>query len=146
MLSALLAEIPGVVPQARDERVTRNPHYMMIFRIPGLDEFRRNDLVDRLIERGLPAFAAFRAVYRSEGFWETAAPDLTVDELAARCPNTEAIYSDCVWLHHRTLLGTGEQMHPDSRDRRRPPCGPASDRRGARHGPGARPVAMVGLG
>jgi 3-amino-5-hydroxybenzoate synthase len=106
-----LADIPGVVPQARDERVTRNPHYMMMFRIPGLDEFRRNELVDRLIERGLPAFAAFRAIYRSQGFWETAAPELTVDELAARCPNTEAIYSDCVWLHHRTLLGTEQQMH-----------------------------------
>ncbi|MET9474789.1 DegT/DnrJ/EryC1/StrS family aminotransferase [Streptomyces sp. NPDC002917] len=111
LLSNLLAEIPGVVPQAHDDRVTRNPHYMMMFRIPGLDEFKRNELVDRLIERGLPAFAAFRAVYRSQGFWETAAPELTVDELAARCPNTEAIYSDCIWLHHRTLLGTEEQMH-----------------------------------
>ncbi|MGQ4733135.1 MULTISPECIES: DegT/DnrJ/EryC1/StrS family aminotransferase [Streptomyces] len=111
LLASLLAEIPGVVPQGRDARVERNPHYMAMFRIPGIDEHRRNEIVDALIERGIPAFAAFRAIYRSEGFWETAAPDLTVDELARRCPNTEAIYSDCIWLHHRTLLGTEQQMH-----------------------------------
>jgi 3-amino-5-hydroxybenzoate synthase len=111
LLSKLLAEIPGVVPQARDERCNRNPHYMAMFRIPGITEERRNVLVDALIERGLPAFIAFRAIYRSDGFWETGAPDLSVDDLARRCPNTEAIQADCIWLHHRTLLGTEEQMY-----------------------------------
>ena len=72
---------------------------------------RRNDLVDALIERGLPAFAAFRAIYRSDGFWENAAPNESMESIAARCPNTEAVYADTVWLHHRTLLGTEKQMH-----------------------------------
>lgn len=111
VLSALLAQIDGVVPQSVDPRVTRNPHYMAMFRIPGLGEERRNALVDQLIAAGLPAFAAFRAIYRSNGFWETGAPDETVDQIAARCPNTEAIYQDCIWLHHRTLLAPEEQMH-----------------------------------
>ncbi|MFE2727632.1 DegT/DnrJ/EryC1/StrS family aminotransferase [Kitasatospora sp. NPDC059327] len=111
VLSSLLAQIDGVVPQSMDPRVTRNPHYMAMFRIPGLDEDRRNALVDQLIAAGLPAFAAFRAIYRSDGFWETGAPDETVEQIAARCPNTEAIYQDCVWLHHRTLLAGEEQMH-----------------------------------
>jgi 3-amino-5-hydroxybenzoate synthase len=39
------------------------------------------------------------------------ASDESVDVIAARCPNTEQIHSDCVWLHHRTLLGTEQQMH-----------------------------------
>ncbi|TWP46947.1 DegT/DnrJ/EryC1/StrS family aminotransferase [Lentzea tibetensis] len=111
VLSELLRQIPGVVPQGRDERCDRNPHYMAMFRVPGLDENRRNALVDRLVERGVPAFAAFRAVYRCNGFWEVGAPDETVGEIARRCPNTEAIMRDCIWLHHRTLLGTEEQMH-----------------------------------
>lgn len=111
LLSDLLSEIPGVVPQRRDERCNRNPHYMMMFRIPGVTEERREAIVDALIERGLPAFVAFRAIYRTDGFWETAAPDKSVDDLARRCPNTEAISRDCIWLHHRTLLGTAEQMH-----------------------------------
>ncbi|MCM3885479.1 DegT/DnrJ/EryC1/StrS family aminotransferase [Frankia sp. R82] len=111
VLAEALAAIPGVVPQGRDERCDRNSHYMAMFRVPGLGEDRRNALVDALIERGLPAFAAFRSIYRSNGFWETGAPDTTVDELAARCPNTEALSADGIWLHHRTLLGTEEQMH-----------------------------------
>jgi len=111
ILSGRLAEIDGVQPQLVDPRATRNPHYMAMFRIPGLSAERRNRLVDELIERGLPAFAAFRAIYRSDGFWESAAPGETVEAIAARCPNTEAIYADAIWLHHRTLLGTEEQMN-----------------------------------
>lgn len=109
-LAGMLAEIPGVVPQDRDERADRNPHYMAMFRIPGITENRRNVLVDVLVERGLPAFAAFRAIYRCDGFWETGAPGESVEEIAQRCPNTEAIYQDCVWLHHRALLGSEQQM------------------------------------
>ncbi|WP_433872792.1 DegT/DnrJ/EryC1/StrS family aminotransferase [Saccharopolyspora sp. CA-218241] len=111
LLANLLAEIPGVVPQGRDKRCDRNPHYMAMFRIPGISEQRRNELVDTLVERGVPAFAAFRAIYRCDGFWETAAPAESVEDIARRCPNTEAINQDCIWLHHRTLLGTEQQMH-----------------------------------
>ncbi|MEV6611788.1 DegT/DnrJ/EryC1/StrS family aminotransferase [Kutzneria sp. NPDC051319] len=111
VLSRLLARIPGVVPQGRDDRGDRNPHYMAMFRLPGLTEDRRNDLVARLKDAGLPAFAAFRAIYRCEAFWEAGAPDETVDQIAARCPNSDAISADCVWLHHRTLLGSDELMH-----------------------------------
>ncbi|GGT59489.1 DegT/DnrJ/EryC1/StrS family aminotransferase [Streptomyces purpureus] len=111
LLGSLLAEIPGVVPQKHDPRVTSHPHYMQMFRIPGMAEEKRNELVDKLIERGLPAFIAFRAIYRSDGFWETGAPDETLEQVAARCPNTEAINNDAIWLHHRTLLATPEQIH-----------------------------------
>ncbi|CAI7973410.1 3-amino-5-hydroxybenzoate synthase [Frankia sp. Hr75.2] len=111
LLSGLLARIPGVVPQGRDPRATRRPHYMAMFRVPGIAEQQRNELVDRLVDRGLPAFAAFRVIYRSDGFWETGAPAMTVDELAQRCPNAEALGADGIWLHHRTLLGTVAQMH-----------------------------------
>lgn len=111
LLSSLLEQIPGVQPQAMDPRADRNPHYMAMFRIPGMTEQRRLKLVDELIARGIPAFAAFRAIYRCQGFWETGAPDETPEQIAARCPNAEAISQDCVWLHHRTLLGTEEQMH-----------------------------------
>ncbi|MEV5313679.1 DegT/DnrJ/EryC1/StrS family aminotransferase [Streptomyces sp. NPDC052610] len=111
VLSRLLSEIDGVQPQVIDERVTRNPHYMAMFRMPGMSAERRNQLVDALIARGLPAFAAFRAIYRSDGFWEYAAPEESVESIAARCPNTEAVYADAIWLHHRTLLAEEEQMH-----------------------------------
>ncbi|WP_035749696.1 DegT/DnrJ/EryC1/StrS family aminotransferase [Parafrankia discariae] len=110
LLAKLLAEIDGVVPQARDTRCDRKPHYMAMFRVPGLVEQQRNEFVDRLVVAGLPAFAAFRVIYRSDGFWETGAPDASVDDLTRRCPNAEAVAADGIWLHHRTLLGTEEQI------------------------------------
>ena len=111
LLNQLLSGISGVMTQGQDDRVTRNPHYMAMFRLPGWTAERRNRLVDDLVERGLPAFAAFRAIYRCDGFWESAAPSESIDQIAARCPNVEAIYQDAIWLHHRTLLGTEEQMY-----------------------------------
>nr|AAD31835.1 aminohydroxybenzoic acid synthase [Streptomyces collinus]CAA90935.1 aminohydroxybenzoate synthase [Streptomyces collinus] len=110
LLSSLLAEIPGVVPQRLDRRPDRNPHYMAMFRVPRITEERRARVVDTLVERGVPAFVAFRSVYRTDAFWEMGAPDLSVDELA-RLPPLRGLTTDCLWLHHRTLLGTEEQMH-----------------------------------
>ncbi|GAA1959277.1 DegT/DnrJ/EryC1/StrS family aminotransferase [Amycolatopsis minnesotensis] len=111
VLAALLGELPGVVPQGRDGRCDRHPHYMAMFQIPGIGERRRAEVVDALIARGVPAFVGFRALYRTDAFWETAAPDTTADALARACPRAEALSQDCVWLHHRLLLGTEPQMH-----------------------------------
>ncbi|MDQ7807661.1 3-amino-5-hydroxybenzoate synthase [Amycolatopsis sp. A133] len=111
LLSRLLGEIDGVVPQGGDVRADRNSHYMAMFRIPGLAEEKRNALVDRLVEAGLPAFAAFRAVYRTDAFWELGAPEESVDAIAQRCPHTDAISQDCVWLHHRVLLAGEPELH-----------------------------------
>lgn len=111
LLSDLVAAIPGVKPQVSDPRCDRNPHYMMMFRVPGIGETGRNALVKALINDGLPAFVAFRAVYRTDSFWTGGAPGLTPDELAATCPVAEVVANETIWLHHRVLLGTEEQMH-----------------------------------
>ncbi|MGW1163362.1 DegT/DnrJ/EryC1/StrS family aminotransferase [Streptomyces sp. NPDC002513] len=111
VLCPLLARIPGVEPQGDDPRADRNSHYMAMFRLPGWTEERRNLLVDRLVEAGLPAFATFRAIYRTPAFWESASPDESAEAVARRCPNTEAISRDGVWLHHRTLLASEEILH-----------------------------------
>lgn len=111
LLSRLLAGIDGVVPQGDDPRADRNSHYMAMFRVPGITEERRNALVGKLVAAGLPAFAGFRAIYRTEAFWEIGAPEESLDAVAKRCPNTEAISQDCVWLHHRTLLAGEAEMH-----------------------------------
>ncbi|MGW2425331.1 aminotransferase class I/II-fold pyridoxal phosphate-dependent enzyme [Streptomyces sp. NPDC001709] len=110
-LSPLLDAIDGVVPQRADERTDFPSHYMAMFRVPGIGEDERNILVDRLVAAGIPAFAAFRAIYRTDAFWEFGAPDETPDQIAERCPNTDAISRDCVWLHHRVLLAGEQDMH-----------------------------------
>lgn len=111
LLSRLLAGIDGVVPQGDDVRADRKSHYMAMFRLPGIDEELRNTLVDRLVEAGLPAFAAFRAIYRTNAFWEIGAPDESPDAVAERCPNADAVSRDCIWLHHRLLLAGEQEMH-----------------------------------
>jgi 3-amino-5-hydroxybenzoate synthase len=111
VLRPLLAAIPGVQPQAADDRCDRNPHYMAMFRVPELTEVQRNQLVDVLVAAGVPAFVGFRAIYRTEGFWHSTVPELTENELAERCPTSEALTRDCIWLHHRVLLGSEPQMH-----------------------------------
>ncbi|MFK0000488.1 DegT/DnrJ/EryC1/StrS family aminotransferase [Streptomyces werraensis] len=111
VLSPLLDAIDGVVPQRPDARADSPSHYMAMFRVPGIGEDDRNALVDRLVEAGVPAFAAFRAIYRTDAFWETGAPDETPEQIAGRCPHTEAISRDCVWLHHRVLLAGEQDMH-----------------------------------
>lgn len=111
LLSRLLARLPGVEPQARDERCDLNSHYMAMFRLTGWSEEQRNRFVAELVARGIPAFVAFRAIYRTDGFWDSVTPGTTVDELAERCPNSEQITRDCVWLHHRVLLASEQVIH-----------------------------------
>lgn len=110
LLDSLLAQIPGVVPQARDPRVTSHPHYMAMFRLTEATEERRNAVVEKLTARGLPAFVAFRAIYRSDGFWETGAPEETPEQIARRCPTADAVANDSIWLHHRTLLASEQSL------------------------------------
>jgi 3-amino-5-hydroxybenzoate synthase len=102
-LMAALARIPGVVPQGRDERCDVKSHYMAMVRLPGLTAERRLSLVDALLAHGVPAFVAFPPVYRTRGFWQGPFSG-DVDDLAKRCPVSEEIGRDCVWLHHRVLL------------------------------------------
>jgi 3-amino-5-hydroxybenzoate synthase len=105
-LRDLLAAIPGVAPQGRDERSEVDPHYMAMFRLPGVTEERRNAVVAALVARGIPAFVAFRPVYRTDAFWAGPTPDTTAAELARRCPVSEALGAEGIWLHHRVLLGS----------------------------------------
>ncbi|MET9499684.1 DegT/DnrJ/EryC1/StrS family aminotransferase [Streptomyces sp. NPDC006552] len=111
VLSPLLEKIDGIDPQRPDERTDFPSHYMAMFRVPGLGEDARNALVDRLVAAGVPAFAGFRAIYRTDAFWEMGAPDETPEQIAARCPHTEAISRESVWLHHRTLLADEPAIH-----------------------------------
>jgi 3-amino-5-hydroxybenzoate synthase len=114
LLDRMLAEVPGVTPQRHDPRVTRNPHYMYMFRYDpaAFGGLPRQEFVDLLIAEGLPAFVAYLAIHQTPLFRErTFGPrwrgdlDLLPDYDALRCPGAEAISSEGVWLHHRVLLG-----------------------------------------
>lgn len=117
LLDQLLGEVPGITPQAHDPRVTRNPHYMYMFRYDSaaFGGLSRQDFVDLLIAEGLPAFVAYLAIHRTPVFRDrTFGPRwrddhaLLPDYAQVSCPAAEQISDQGVWLHHRVLLG-GEQ-------------------------------------
>lgn len=114
LLDQILREIPGIVPQGRDPRVTRHPHYMYMFRYDpaAFGGLPRQQFVDALIAEGVPAFVAYPAIHRTPVFrdhafaprWRSDDP-LLPDYAAVSCPVAEAIGDEVVWLHHRVLLG-----------------------------------------
>ena len=113
-LRSLLERLPGIDPQARDSRVTRDPHYNVIFRYNAAEfgGLPRNRFVECMNAEGIPASIAYRPLHRlpffQSGCW---GPRWKGERLAKlevrdmRLPDAEAIGSEGVCLHHRLLLG-----------------------------------------
>ncbi|HEX8149375.1 MAG TPA: DegT/DnrJ/EryC1/StrS family aminotransferase [Pyrinomonadaceae bacterium] len=119
LLDRMLGEIPGITPQKHDPRVNRHPHYMYMFRYDpaSFDGLPRQQFVDALIAEGVPAFVGYPAihrlpVFRSRAFGPRWRPDdpLLPDYSGVRCPVSEGLGDQVVWLHHRVLLGDEEDL------------------------------------
>ncbi|HYP25625.1 MAG TPA: DegT/DnrJ/EryC1/StrS family aminotransferase [Blastocatellia bacterium] len=119
LLDRLLGDIPGIVPQGVDPRVTRHSHYMVMFRYNAAEfgGLPRQKFVDALIAEGVPAFVAYPAIHRTPVFrnanfgprWRpeySKLPDYNLFE----CPVAEEVGDTVVWLHHRVLLGDEEDL------------------------------------
>lgn len=111
VLSAALEQLPGVVPQGRDARCEVHPHYMAMATIDPrvYPDLSRNLVVDALIAEGIPAFVNYPPVYRTRAFWDGPTTGLpSGDALAQRCPVSEFLGAQGIWLHHRVLLGSAD--------------------------------------
>ena len=119
MLNRMLSGVEGITPQGHDARVTLHPHYMYMFRYDAnaFGDVSRQQLVDALIEQGVPAFVGYPAIHRTPMFrqrnfgprWRNDV-QLLPDYNAASCPVSESLGEEVVWLHHRVLLGDEEQL------------------------------------
>jgi 3-amino-5-hydroxybenzoate synthase len=120
LLDCMLREVPGIVPQGHDPRVTRHPHYMYMFRYDptAFGDLAREEFVDMLIAEGVPAFVAYLAIHRTPVFrnasfgsrWRDDR-DLLPDYNQVCCPVAEDISDTVVWLHHRVLLGSETDLY-----------------------------------
>jgi L-glutamine:scyllo-inosose aminotransferase len=122
LLTGMLNEIPGVQPLLRDERVTSPACYQFIFRFDpqAFGGSSRDDFVAALQAEGVPAEGDFYVpIYQSPLFPVTAdrfpaIRDRYGDRIgpdAAHCPVAEkAAYQEAVWLHHRLLMGSRDQV------------------------------------
>lgn len=104
-LSEALASIAGVTPQGRDPRCDIKSHYMAMFTLEGRAD-SRNLVVDALVAEGIPAFVNYPPIYRTAAFPRGA----DRAELARRCPVSEKLGSQGIWLHHRVLLGDDQDI------------------------------------
>lgn len=119
LLDKLLDSVVGITPQAQDDGVSRNPHYMYMFRYNSSEfsELPRRRFVDALVAEGFPAFVAYLPIHQTPMFqkgdftpmWKRDDSRLP-DYAAVRCPNSELIGNSVVWIHHRFLLGGEDDL------------------------------------
>ena len=120
LLDQLLADIPGITPQRRDERCTRNGHYAYIF------QYRQSEFADvplpRFVEamaaEGIPNQAAYPPVHKLDMFQSGAYRQRLTGEQAAEehaflkadFPNTESSAWESYWVPQYALLGDEQDM------------------------------------
>jgi 3-amino-5-hydroxybenzoate synthase len=119
LLDQLLQDVPGISVQGRDPHVTRHSHYMYLFRYDpaAFGDLPRQEFVNLLIAEGVPAFVAYLAIhqtplFRNRTFGARWRDDLDrlPDYTSVHCPVAEDLSAHGVWLHHRVLLGTTQDI------------------------------------
>jgi dTDP-4-amino-4,6-dideoxygalactose transaminase len=106
-LAARLLEIGGVIPQARDPRVTRHGFHLFITRYDketfwGLD---RNTFMKAINAEGIPFTAGYSLLYKEPLFTAQGG-----DYLNVSCPVSEAFAGQDLWLNQAVLLGDRQDM------------------------------------
>ncbi len=98
-LTALLREIPGIVPQTVYEHCTRNAWHLYMFRVTGT--VPRDTFVRAMRAEGIPCSAGYSPLNRE--------PFMPADQ-AERCPVNDQLCREAVWLTQSMLLDTREGM------------------------------------
>lgn len=115
LLDRLLAEIPGVTPQQRDRRMTRQGHYCYVFRLdpsrlgPGAPQ----RVFAALTDAGTPLSLSYPALSDLELFAKSSfAPSVRrkLDATRFDTPEARAASANSIWIHHRALLASDDVL------------------------------------
>jgi 3-amino-5-hydroxybenzoate synthase len=119
-LDSELAKIKGICPQKRDPRVTRNGNYCYIFHYDSKDfhGLKTEKFIEAFNAEGIPTQASYPpvrklAVFQSGEYRKKLSPEQAKEKhefLNAVCPVADDAYENTVWLVHRTLLGTEQDV------------------------------------
>jgi len=122
-LKGQLSQLPGLEPCRTDPKITKHSHHLQMLRYDAnqMGGVHRNEFVGALVAEGIPALTGYtfpnyanplmnseetRGRYQAAGI---ALPDYA--QYAERCPNCErACHEEAIWLEHRLLLGTRQDM------------------------------------
>ncbi len=117
-LNLHLKEVPGISPFPDPPWVSRNAHHIYLFRFHH-EEFgiSRAEFLRALAAEGIPCTGGYEfPLYRNPMFLvngdELPSHSRSVDwgAYAALCPNAEKACAEAIWMEHRLLLGTLEDM------------------------------------
>ena len=115
-LAGQLAEIPGIRPLKRDERVTCHAYHLFIFRYDPsqFGGMTRHDFLSALRAEGVPCSPGYTPLYREAAFHpdpETHPFAGRRDYASVRCPVAErASTEEAVWLNQSMLLAPRGEM------------------------------------
>lgn len=117
-LSARLSVIPGLHPQRRPADCTRHSYHLVMLRIdPAGFGAPRDRVRDALVAEGIPCSAGYgyslpdQPLFRNKAFGPYL-PDAAaaLDYRAVRCPHSDLICRQALWLGQNLLLGSEEDV------------------------------------
>lgn len=117
-LARRLQSLPGVFPQRRSAACTRHAYHLFMLRLDSM-EFgaSRNAVLSALEAEGIPCSAGYgfslpaQPLFRNKAFGPyLAGVRERLDYRQARCPNSDLVCTQSIWLEHAMLLGTRDDM------------------------------------
>ncbi len=116
-LSCYLHDISGITTLKLDPRVTRHAYHLYIFRYNSAEfgGHSRDEFVEALKSEGIPASDGYLPLYGEEVFHHgrgrcQIASQQSLEQYKDKCPTTEAVCADGIWLPQNALLGTETDM------------------------------------
>ncbi len=117
-LAARLQPLPGIFPQRRPPESTRHAYHLFMLRLdPARFGAPRHAVLSALEAEGIPCSAGYgyslpsQPLFRNKAFgpYLATARD-RLDYTRTRCPNSDTVCQQSIWLEHHLLLGTREDM------------------------------------
>ncbi len=120
-----LEKIPGILPCKLNPKVKKQSHHLIMLRYDKSKAggIHRDEFVDALLAEGIPCLAGYTFPNYSNPFmvnhvfygdrkgfpFRDEKPDFS--GYSEKCPNVErACYEEAIWMEHRLLLGTREDI------------------------------------
>ncbi|MBN1853707.1 MAG: DegT/DnrJ/EryC1/StrS family aminotransferase [Pirellulales bacterium] len=121
LLDRLLAEVPGITPQARDPRCTRNGHYAYILHFDNREfsGISSQRFIEAVVAEGIPNQAAYPqvhklAMFQNGSYRKRLCRDQAAEEhsfLKGSFPNSLRAATEDYWIPQYCLLGDEQDMH-----------------------------------
>jgi dTDP-4-amino-4,6-dideoxygalactose transaminase len=117
-LASRLSRLPGVYPQRRPAECTRHSYHIFVLRIDAATFGAPRDLVLKALQaEGIPCSGGYffslpqQPLFRNKAFGPfLPGAAARLDYRDVRCPNSDRLCGECVWLKQQVLLGSKDDM------------------------------------